>query len=84
MTEQHRMRLPQGSNLTVVPQSKSYNVSVGNNETTRTIRDLLKKHHVSAVPLREPAMLLHDHMPHVSSQKSVYEFTSHLMSPAVI
>lgn len=45
-----------------------YDVYKLEDDRTKTLRKLLEKGHVTVAPLRNPQLILHSHLPHVSSR----------------
>ncbi|CAG8034931.1 unnamed protein product [Penicillium olsonii] len=63
-------RLPRASLLTNLPPSLTHDIMSTTDERRTTLRRLLLEGHSSLAPLREPKLILHSHLPHVSSVTS--------------
>ena len=58
--------LPPGTSLDRLPQQQLYNLTSTTDKREVMLRDLLVADHGTIAPLREPNLILHSHMPHVS------------------
>ena len=45
--------------------SPVYDLAQLKDERSQTLKNLLKKGHITVAPLREPNLILHSHLPHV-------------------
>lgn len=75
MSNTSTVRLPVGSSLKTVPTLQRYDLTNPADERQETLRELLVTHHGAAAPLKEPRMLLHDHMPHVCNKPNTMKST---------
>lgn len=64
------VRLPQSSMTSNLTAVHIYDLSQGEDERAQTLRSLLRKGHSAVAPLRNPQLILHSHLPHVSLEKS--------------
>lgn len=60
------VKLPPATLQVDLPPAPIYDVHKLTDERTQTLRKLLQKGHVTVAPLREPQLILHSHLPHVS------------------
>lgn len=60
-------RLPIPSRQVNLPPAKVYDLSNLSDERSKTIHRLLKDGHLAKAPLRDPELILHSHLPHVSA-----------------
>ena len=65
-TETAAIRLPKPAQLKELKPLPVHDVSTATDERTKTLGALLAKGHVTVAPLREPELILHSHLPHVS------------------
>lgn len=62
-------RLPPLSGQNELRPLPIYDLTQLQDERSQTLKKLLQKGHVTVAPLREPNLLLHSHLPHVSREK---------------
>ena len=74
----HAVRLPPSASLATLPEQNLYDLSSPADSREETLRDLLKADHGTIAPLREPNLLLHSHMPHVSISSATCKQLSNL------
>ncbi|KAF2165978.1 hypothetical protein M409DRAFT_55335 [Zasmidium cellare ATCC 36951] len=65
MTTKNTIRLPPSRAIGELKSTKRHDLTAPADERQKTLRDLLLIHHGAAAPLREPHLILHDHMPHI-------------------
>lgn len=65
-TKVQHVTLPKPSLLKTLQPANTYDLTKLSDERSQTIDKLLKKGHVTVAPLREPQLILHSHLPHVS------------------
>ena len=58
-------RLPLSSQQKELVPSPVYDLAQLKDERSQTLKNLLKKGHITVAPLREPNLILHSHLPHV-------------------
>ena len=61
------VRLPVPSGLKDLKPAQVFDVNQQLDERSQTLARLLKQGHFSVAPLRNPKLILHSHLPHVSS-----------------
>ncbi|KAK4494415.1 hypothetical protein PRZ48_014713 [Zasmidium cellare] len=65
MANTSAIRLPLSRPVKDLEPTNRYDLTAPSDERQETLRDLLLTHHGAAAPLREPHLILHDHMPHI-------------------
>jgi hypothetical protein len=68
-TESKHIALPKPAGLTKLPAAVHFPVEELNDERTQTLKRLLNEGHAATAPLREPNLMFHTHLPHVSLAK---------------
>lgn len=68
ITNVNTNRLPTLSGQTTLKPSPIHDLTLLQDPRSRTLKRLLQKGHVTVAPLREPNLLLHSHLPHVSQE----------------
>lgn len=58
--------LPPSSNVSQLSLAPSQDVTNAGDERTLALKTLLDKGHITVAPLRDPQLILHSHLPHVS------------------
>lgn len=66
ITSVNTNRLPTLSGQTTLKPSPIHDLTLLQDPRSQTLKQLLQKGHVTVAPLREPNLLLHSHLPHVS------------------
>jgi hypothetical protein len=65
------IRLPPASGSQYIKPAPVYDVTKFPDERTQHLRALLQKGHVTVAPLKDPKLILHSHLPHVSCSRHV-------------
>ena len=60
------VRLPLSSQQKELVPSPIHDLTQLKDERSQTLKLLLEKGHITVAPLREPNLILHSHLPHVS------------------
>jgi len=60
------LRLPLSSQQKELVPSTFHDLTQLKDERSQTLKHLLEKGHITVAPLREPNLILHSHLPHVS------------------
>lgn len=66
-TQNGSVHLPSPSNQTHLGPAPIHDVKKSPNDRLVCLNQLLDKGHITVAPLREPELILHSHLPHVSS-----------------
>lgn len=61
--------LPPSSKLSQLSLAPTQDVTKAGNERTLALKTLLDKGHITVAPLRDPQLILHSHLPHVSLRR---------------